>query len=108
MMYPHPLLELQQRPPRVSKEQRDQYFALLDKYYMSGTWYGQSAAGIVYILATALERVDNDLLWYVPHVSSGPLRYLPTKARNSWPYEPVHPMSNITFRVREISFHLLR
>ncbi|KAI0256730.1 CDC45-like protein [Lactifluus subvellereus] len=52
-----------QRPPRVSKEQRDQYYALLDKYYMSGTWYGQSAAGIVYILATALERVDNDLLW---------------------------------------------
>lgn len=51
------------RPPRASREQRDEYYALLDKYYMSGTWYGQSAAGIVYILATALERVDNDLLW---------------------------------------------
>ncbi|KAI0006057.1 CDC45-like protein [Russula compacta] len=51
------------RHPRVSREHRDQYYALLDKYYMSGTWYGQSAAGIVYILATALERVDNDLLW---------------------------------------------
>jgi len=60
-----PLL-LFQRPPRASREQRDEYFALLDKYYMSGTWCGQSAAGIVYILATALERVDNDLLWYVP------------------------------------------
>jgi cell division control protein 45 len=55
-----------QRRPRVSREERDQYFALLDKHYMSGTWYGQSAAGIVYLLATALERVDNDLLWYVP------------------------------------------
>ncbi|KAI0302062.1 CDC45 family [Russula brevipes] len=51
------------RRPRVSREQRDKYYALLDKYYMSGTWYGQSAAGIVYLLATALERVDNDLLW---------------------------------------------
>ncbi|KAH9180579.1 CDC45-like protein [Lactarius sanguifluus] len=51
------------RHPRVSREQRDQYYALLDKYYMSGTSYGQSAAGIVYILATILERVDNDLLW---------------------------------------------
>ncbi|KAI9510893.1 CDC45-like protein [Russula earlei] len=51
------------RRPRVPREQRDQYYALLDKYYMSGTWYGQSASGIVYLLATALERVDNDLLW---------------------------------------------
>lgn len=32
---------------------------------MSGTWYGQSATSVVYILATALERVDNDLLWLV-------------------------------------------
>jgi cell division control protein 45 len=58
-----------QRPPRASKEQRDEYYALLDKYYMSGTWYGQSAAGIVYILATALERVDNDLLWCAQNYS---------------------------------------
>ena len=50
----------------MSREERDQYYASLDKYYMSGTWYGQSAAGIVYLLATALERVDNDLLWYAP------------------------------------------
>ncbi|KAI0306549.1 CDC45 family [Multifurca ochricompacta] len=52
-----------QRHLRVSREQRDQYYALVDKYYMSGTWYGRSTAGIVYILATTLERVDNDLLW---------------------------------------------
>ncbi|KAJ7118712.1 CDC45 family [Mycena epipterygia] len=33
------------------------------KHYMAGTWHGQSAAGTIYILATVLERVDNDLLW---------------------------------------------
>lgn len=27
--------------------------------------HGQSASGTVYILATVLERVDNDLLWFV-------------------------------------------
>lgn len=32
---------------------------------MSGTWHGQSASGTIYILATVLERVDNDLLWCV-------------------------------------------
>jgi cell division control protein 45 len=31
---------------------------------MSGTWYGQSASNTVYFLATVLERVDNDFLWY--------------------------------------------
>ncbi|KAI0273656.1 CDC45-like protein [Gloeopeniophorella convolvens] len=51
------------RRPRVSREERDQHHARLDKHYMSGTWSGQSVAGIVYLLATALERVDNDLLW---------------------------------------------
>ncbi|ETW85742.1 hypothetical protein HETIRDRAFT_310882 [Heterobasidion irregulare TC 32-1] len=51
------------RPHRISRELRDQYHARLDKHYMTGTWYGQSAASTVYILATVLERVDNDLLW---------------------------------------------
>ena len=32
---------------------------------MRGTWYGQSASSTVYFLATVLERVDNDFLWYV-------------------------------------------
>ncbi len=31
---------------------------------MSGTWHGQSASGTIYVLATVLERVDNDLLWF--------------------------------------------
>ena len=39
--------------------------ARLEKHYMSGTWHGQSASGTIYILATVLERVDNNLLWYV-------------------------------------------
>ena len=41
------------------------YAARLEKHYMSGTWYGQSATGTVYLLATVLERTDNDLLWCV-------------------------------------------
>lgn len=44
------------------------YAAQLEKHYMSGTWYGQSASGTIYILATVLERVDNDLLWYAASI----------------------------------------
>jgi len=36
---------------------------------MSGTWYGQNATGIVYILATARSLLDNDLLWYAQNYS---------------------------------------
>jgi hypothetical protein len=36
----------------------------MEKYYFSGNWYGQASCGIIYILAIALERADNDLLWY--------------------------------------------
>ena len=39
--------------------------ARLDKYERAGYSYGQSTAGAVYILATMLERVDNDFLWCV-------------------------------------------
>ncbi|EAU88329.2 cell division control protein 45 [Coprinopsis cinerea okayama7 len=48
---------------RVSREEVYQYKQKLNKYYYAGTSYGQSAASTVYILATVLERVDNDLLW---------------------------------------------
>ncbi|KAI0647210.1 CDC45-like protein [Trametes meyenii] len=51
------------RPNRISREERAQHESRLIKYYRSGTWHGQSAAGTMYILATVLERVDNDLLW---------------------------------------------
>ncbi|KAH9951948.1 CDC45-like protein [Amylocystis lapponica] len=51
------------RPQRMSKDDRAQYAARLEKHYMSGTWYGQSVSGTIFILATVIERVDNDLLW---------------------------------------------
>ncbi|EIN07749.1 CDC45-like protein [Punctularia strigosozonata HHB-11173 SS5] len=51
------------RPKRMTRDERDLYSARLQKHYMTGTWFGQSAAGTMYILATVLERVDNDLLW---------------------------------------------
>ncbi|KAH9945982.1 CDC45-like protein [Epithele typhae] len=51
------------QPNRISREEREQHEHRLIKYYRSGTWYGQSASGTMYILATVLERVDNDLLW---------------------------------------------
>ncbi|TFK86908.1 CDC45-like protein [Polyporus arcularius HHB13444] len=51
------------QPNRLSREEREQHESRLMKYYRSGTWHGQSAAGTMYILATVLERVDSDLLW---------------------------------------------
>ncbi|KZT11286.1 CDC45-like protein [Laetiporus sulphureus 93-53] len=54
---------IERRPARMSREERDEYSSKLEKHYMSGTWHGQSASGTIYILATVLERVDNDLLW---------------------------------------------
>ncbi|KAH7909249.1 CDC45 family [Hygrophoropsis aurantiaca] len=48
--------------PRMSRDQRDDYTARVNKYY-DGSWYGQSASATIYILATVLERVDCDLLW---------------------------------------------
>jgi cell division control protein 45 len=47
----------------MTRDERDSYSARLNKYYLAGTWHGQAASGTVYILATALERVDNELLW---------------------------------------------
>ena len=49
----------------MTRDQRNEYKARLEKYWSSGTMHGQSASGTVYILATVLERVDNDLLWFV-------------------------------------------
>ncbi|KAH7929792.1 CDC45-like protein [Leucogyrophana mollusca] len=55
--------KLNERPPRMSRDQRDDYLACLNKHYLNGSWHGQSASATIYILATALERVDCDLLW---------------------------------------------
>jgi cell division control protein 45 len=49
----------------MTHDERDLHASRLEKYYMSGTWHGQSASSTMYILATALERVDNELLWLV-------------------------------------------
>ena len=56
----------------MSRNERERYLARIAKHYESGTYHRQSAAGAIYILATVLERVDNDLLWYV----NSPLSYL--------------------------------
>ncbi|KAJ7168247.1 CDC45-like protein [Mycena crocata] len=52
-----------EQPRRMTRDEHDTYSARLEKHYMAGTWHGQSAAGTIYILATVLERVDNELLW---------------------------------------------
>ncbi|EPT06085.1 hypothetical protein FOMPIDRAFT_1154831 [Fomitopsis schrenkii] len=54
---------LQRHSARERRELRAQYKIRIDKHYMSGTWHGQAASGTIYILATVLDRVDNDLLW---------------------------------------------
>jgi hypothetical protein len=48
----------------MSRNERDRHLARIAKHYEGGTYHRQSAAGTIYILATVLERVDNDLLWY--------------------------------------------
>ncbi|KAJ7837015.1 CDC45-like protein [Mycena olivaceomarginata] len=52
-----------ERPRRMTRDEHEMYSARLEKHYMAGTWHGQSAAGAIYVLATVLERVDNELLW---------------------------------------------
>lgn len=49
----------------MTREEHQRHFARVHKYYNMGSYHGQSAAGTIYILATVLERVDNDLLWCV-------------------------------------------
>ncbi|KAG5638158.1 hypothetical protein H0H81_001543 [Sphagnurus paluster] len=52
------------RVPKMTREEYIQHQERVNKYFLSGTSYGQSASGTIYILATVLERVDNDLLWF--------------------------------------------
>lgn len=42
---------------------RDAHIERVNRYYHAGTSYGMSIALTVYLLATVLERADNDLLW---------------------------------------------
>lgn len=48
----------------MSRKERKQHRSKLDRYHRAGTFYGQSVAGQMYILATLLQRTDNDTLWY--------------------------------------------
>ncbi|GLB35082.1 putative CDC45-like protein [Lyophyllum shimeji] len=51
---------------RTDRMPRDEYLAhraRVDKYFHGGSSYGQSASATIYVLASVLERVDNDLLW---------------------------------------------
>lgn len=47
----------------MTREERAAHSKRVAKHYMSGTWHGQSTAGTIYVLATVLERVDNEFLW---------------------------------------------
>ncbi|KAI6043141.1 CDC45 family [Pisolithus marmoratus] len=52
-----------QKPNQMSRDQRLHYQSVVDRHYTRGSWYSQSASATMYILATALERADRDLLW---------------------------------------------
>ncbi|KAI5123336.1 hypothetical protein M0805_001761 [Coniferiporia weirii] len=56
--------KLDDDPNRITREEHEHYSAVIEKYYMAGTFYGQAASSTVYILATVLSRTDNDLLWF--------------------------------------------
>jgi cell division control protein 45 len=45
----------------MTAEQYEEHEARLSKYY-AGIFYGQAVSSTIYVLATLLERVDNDLL----------------------------------------------
>ncbi|KAG6854915.1 hypothetical protein C0991_009738 [Blastosporella zonata] len=53
----------QDRSEKVSRQEYKFHQQTVDHYYKAGTSHGQSASATIYILATVLERVDNDLLW---------------------------------------------
>ncbi|CCA74544.1 related to TSD2 protein, required for DNA replication [Serendipita indica DSM 11827] len=55
--------EAEPKPKRMTEDEYEEYTAILEKYYGSGTFHGQAASSVIYVLATVLERADNDLLW---------------------------------------------
>ncbi|WWC73512.1 uncharacterized protein I206_107483 [Kwoniella pini CBS 10737] len=52
------------RPRRLPRAVREAHHERIQRYYNAGTSYGQSVALTIYLLATVLERADNDILWY--------------------------------------------
>lgn len=51
------------RPKKLNRHVRDAHYDRIDRYYNIGTSYGMSVAQSIYLLATVLEKADNDLLW---------------------------------------------
>ncbi|WVQ79395.1 hypothetical protein IAT38_001492 [Cryptococcus sp. DSM 104549] len=52
------------RPRKLTRAARDAHDDRIRRYYDAGTSVGQSVALTIYLLATVLERADNDILWY--------------------------------------------
>ena len=51
------------QPRRLPRAVRQAHYDRIQKYYDSGTSSGMSVSQTIYLLATVLERADNDLLW---------------------------------------------
>ena len=56
-------LSLMIQPKRLPRAVRDAHYDRIQRYYEAGTHWGMSVAQTIYLLATVLERADNDLLW---------------------------------------------
>ncbi|GHJ86317.1 hypothetical protein NliqN6_2719 [Naganishia liquefaciens] len=54
----------QDKPRRLTTAARRLHAERVQKYYHAGTSFGLSVAECCYLLASELERGDNDLLWY--------------------------------------------
>ncbi|PLW12284.1 hypothetical protein PCANC_08198 [Puccinia coronata f. sp. avenae] len=51
------------KPAGLTKRERHRFRARLQKYYDSGTYFGQSVACQIYLLVTLKSAEDNELLW---------------------------------------------
>jgi hypothetical protein len=57
-------MKLSRREMRREKRSRLKESKQLIQEYYSLSWFGQSAAGMVYQLALMLQKGTNDYLWY--------------------------------------------
>jgi cell division control protein 45 len=58
-------LPLVKQPKRLPRALRNAHAERVQRYYQAGTSFGMSVVECCYILASELERGDNDLLWCV-------------------------------------------
>ncbi|KAH9934679.1 CDC45-like protein-domain-containing protein [Fomitopsis serialis] len=92
---------------RVCQENAGGIRGAIGEHYMSGTWHGQSASGTIYILATVLERVDNDLLWLavlVARLNPPP----PASAAAEYDFKPQNPDDTSVYASDELRFTMFR